>query len=113
MGATVDDIIGGIFKRNWANVTLLDVIDIILKLIQLLLMAGGAVGAFFIVKSGIDYITAFGNDQKATTGKNGLTAAIVGIVLVVLAFTLVRFINLNLVQSNKVPPQIQNPPNMN
>ena len=113
MGATVDDIIRGIFKRDWSLAGLIDVVDMLLKVIQLLLLLGGAAATFFIIRSGFEYLTAFGDEQKATKGKNGLTAAIVGVVIMILAFWIVHYVNFNLINATMEPPEIKNPPIMN
>lgn len=53
--------------------------------------------AFFLVIAfgvygGILYFTAYGNEEKATKGKNTITWAFVGALIIILAFVIVRYV---------------------
>ncbi len=109
----IDAILKGIFQRNWANASLIDVIDILLKSIQLLLLLGGVVAAIFIIQSGTEYLMAFGQEAKAAKGKNGLIAAVTGIIIIVIAFSLVGMVTGMIVKPDKIPQMIKTPPAMN
>ncbi|MEK7201994.1 MAG: hypothetical protein AAB669_00455 [Patescibacteria group bacterium] len=51
-----------------------------------------AVLAFvYLIMSGVNYITAGGDSEKATKARTGILNAIIGIVVVVLAFFILRF----------------------
>lgn len=51
-----------------------------------------AVLAFvYLIISGVNYITAGGDAEKATKARNGILNAIIGIVVIVLAFFILRF----------------------
>lgn len=57
--------------------------------------------AFFLVIAfgvygGILYITAYGNEEKATKGKNTITWSIIGAIVIILAFVIVRFVSITL-----------------
>lgn len=45
----------------------------------------------YLMMSGISYITAGGDSEKATKARNGIINAIIGIVVVVLSFFILRF----------------------
>ncbi len=66
-----------------------DVLDGALKLAFAFL---GAVAVGFIIYGGITYITSSGDPQKAMKAKRILIYAIVGLVIVLLAFTIENFI---------------------
>lgn len=69
---------------------------------------------FFIIFSGIQWITSGGDKQKLQNARNRLTYAIVGLIVVLLAIFLVRVIggvfNVNLLNVNVIQRQITNPP---
>jgi len=57
--------------------------------------------AFFLVIAfgiygGILYITSYGNEEKATKGKNTFIWAIVGAIIVALAWAIIRFVAIGL-----------------
>lgn len=45
----------------------------------------------YLIMSGVKYITSGGDAGKATEARNGVINAIIGIVIVLLAFTIMRF----------------------
>lgn len=68
--------------------------------------------AFFLVIAygvygGILYMTAYGNEEKATKGKNTITWAIIGVIVIALAFVIVRYFGIVLL--NASPSTIINP----
>lgn len=52
----------------------------------------GAVAVLFIIYGGFRYITAQGNSQQMDTAKNIIIKAIIGLVIVVVAYVLVQVI---------------------
>jgi len=46
---------------------------------------------FYLIASGIKYITSGGDAAKATEARNGIVNAIIGIIIVLLSFIIVRF----------------------
>ena len=73
----------------------LDAEDTATKLINLItnwvLAIAAAVAFIYLVISGINYITAGGDAEKATKARTGILNAIIGIVVIVLAFIIIRF----------------------
>lgn len=49
-----------------------------------LLLAGG-IAVIFLIIGGINYLTAYGDEEKASTGKKTITWAIVGLIVILLA----------------------------
>lgn len=74
--------------------------DIILRVIQILLAIAGLVAVIFLVVGGFQYITAGGNEERAESSKKTITNAIIGIVIVILAFVIVRVIANALIAQN-------------
>jgi len=52
----------------------------------------GAVAFFYLIYSGILYISAAGNPDQAKKGQQGIVNAIIGIVICVLAYTIITVI---------------------
>lgn len=65
---------------------------LILSFIQIALAIVGILAVLFVMIGGFRYVTAHGNEEQAEAAKKTLTHAIVGVVLVVLAFVIVRLI---------------------
>ena len=74
------------------NLGVNDVGTIINNVINWLLGGVGAVAVVFIMVGGIQYITAIGNPEAAQKAKTTLTYAIGGLILVLAAYLIVKFI---------------------
>lgn len=74
--------------------------EIILKVINVLLAVAGLVAVIFLIVGGFRYILAGGNEESAESAKKTITNAIIGIVIIILAFVIVRVVSNALVQSN-------------
>ena len=74
--------------------------DIIMRVIQILLAIAGLVAVIFLIIGGFRYITAGGNEETAEAAKKTITNAIIGIVVVILAFVIVRVIANALITQN-------------
>lgn len=67
--------------------------DLILTIINYLLYFSGTVSILFIMLGGFWYLTSAGNDEQAEKGQKTLTNAVIGLVVVIMAFTIVRVVN--------------------
>lgn len=65
---------------------------LILGFIGIGLAIAGTLAVLFIIVGGIRYITAYGNEEQTEGAKKTLTNAIIGVVIVILAFVIVRVI---------------------
>ena len=88
-----------VFAREWTgcvvnNVATLDCIPIVFEnIINAALAFAGVVALIMIIFSGIRYVTS-GGDPKAVEGaRNTLTWAIIGLVVIVLAYLIINFIS--------------------
>ncbi len=70
---------------NAQNVTIGALVD---RVISLILFAAGALAVIYLLYSGILYITAGGDEAKATKARTGIVNAIIGIIIIVLAFVI-------------------------
>jgi hypothetical protein len=66
--------------------------DLIIRIVKYLLLLSGAIAVGFVVFGGFQYITSAGNAETAEKGKNTLINAIIGIIVVVLAYAIITVI---------------------
>ncbi len=71
-----------------ANVT-----ELLLRIINILLAIAGLVAVVFLIIGGFRYITAGGNEEAAEAGKKTIINAIIGIVVIILSFVIVRVVS--------------------
>ena len=62
------------------------------QVISIALMVVGTLAIMFLIWGGARYITARGNEEQAEDAKRTLTNAIIGIVVVILSFVIIRVI---------------------
>ena len=67
--------------------------DLVLRIIQIFLAVAGLVAVVFLIIGGFRYITAGGNEETAEAAKKTIVNAIIGIVIIILAFVIVRVIS--------------------
>ena len=72
--------------------TTADISTLITNITTLALGLAGAVAVIFIIIGAYGYLTAFGNEEKATKAKTTITWAIIGIVVIVLAEVIVTIV---------------------
>ena len=60
--------------------------------LNLIYMVSGAVAVFIIVLAGYSYVTAVGDPAKIAKAKNAIMYAIVGIVVILIAFAITQFV---------------------
>jgi glucose uptake protein GlcU len=59
---------------------------------NILLPIVGLISLLFIILGGFQYMTARGDEERAEAGKKTLTNAIIGLVIVILSFTIVTVV---------------------
>ena len=67
--------------------------DIIVLVINFLLLFAGLIAILFIVIGGYKYITSAGNAESAKSGRETVVNAIIGLVIIILAFVIVSVVN--------------------
>lgn len=77
--------------------TTLDPKKIVTNIINAALFFIGAIALIFVIWGGILYVTSGGDSEKTTQARNTLLYAIVGIVIVVLAWSIVSWASCGLV----------------
>lgn len=71
---------------------------LITTIIEIVLFIVGFLAVLFLIVGGYRYVTAHGNEEQAEAAKKTITTAIWGLVVVILAFAIVRVITLVLLE---------------
>lgn len=76
------------------DVATLACIPVIIKLVvNAALVFSGIVALFFIIFSGVKYITSNGDQAKIDSAKKTLTYAIIGLIVIFMSFTILSIIS--------------------
>jgi hypothetical protein len=67
------------------------VTNIVPKVINIILFISGTLAVFYLMFSGFQYITSAGNPDKIKNSRQGIINAIIGIVIIMSAYFLIRF----------------------
>ncbi len=73
----------------------------IMKIINIALAVAGLIAVLFLIIGGFRYITSAGNEETAEQAKKIITNAIIGVVVIILSFVIVRVIS-NALLTNQV-----------
>ncbi|OGE81781.1 MAG: hypothetical protein A3E98_01540 [Candidatus Doudnabacteria bacterium RIFCSPHIGHO2_12_FULL_48_11] len=74
--------------------------EFILKIINIALAIAGLIAVLFLIIGGFRYITAAGNEEAGAQAKKIITNSIIGIVVIILSFVIVRVISSALISQN-------------
>lgn len=69
-----------------------DLVTLILRIINALLLIAGIIAFIYLIVQGISYITAGGDAEKATAARQGVINAVIGIVIIIASFAIIRFV---------------------
>jgi quinol-cytochrome oxidoreductase complex cytochrome b subunit len=72
----------------------------ILKIINIALAVAGLIAVLFLIIGGFRYITSAGNEESAEQAKKIIVNAIIGVVVIILSFVIVRVISSALVSNS-------------
>jgi len=65
----------------------------IMKIINIALTIAGLIAVLFLIIGGFRYITSAGNEETAEQAKKIITNAIIGVIVIILSFVIVRVIS--------------------
>ena len=71
--------------------------QIINRVVGWVLILAGVIAVIYLIYGGLLYITAAGDAEKATKGRTALINAIIGIIIIALAYLIVVWVN-NVIQ---------------
>lgn len=66
--------------------------DLTSRVVNILTGVAGTIAVFFIIQNAFGIISAAGSEEKLGQHKKGLTWAIVGLLLIILSYSIIRFI---------------------
>jgi len=69
-----------------------NVSGLLFRVIQIMLAIAGLVAVIFLIIGGFRYITAGGNEEASEAAKKTITNAIIGVVIIILSFVIVRVV---------------------
>lgn len=69
-----------------------DVERVVFGIIDYMAMGASSIAIIYIIIGGIQYMTALGNPSKVTQAKGTLTWAIIGFILIIVSYIIVKFI---------------------
>jgi hypothetical protein len=86
-----------IFPGLWTNIDrnnigLNSIVQLAVNLINIALYLAGILAVIFIIIGGIKYIVSAGSPEGTKSAKNTMTNAVIGLVVVIFAGTIVSFI---------------------
>lgn len=64
--------------------------NLLTNVVDIMLFVAGALSIIYLIYSGILYITSAGNPDSAKKGQQGVLNAVIGLVIIVLAFFIAR-----------------------
>lgn len=67
--------------------------ELLVQIVQIFLEFAGAIAVIFLVIGGFQYIASRGNEEAMEKAKKSITAAVIGIVIIVMAYAIVAIIN--------------------
>jgi hypothetical protein len=67
--------------------------ELITNVVRLMLMLAGAIAVVFVIIGGYYYMTSAGNEEAAEQGKKTLINAIIGVVVIILSYTIINVIS--------------------
>ncbi len=75
---------------------------LIKTILNIILTLSGIIAVIFIIIGGFQYMTAGGNEEQAEKGRKALTNAIIGLLIVILAFTIVQVVTNTLTSASPI-----------
>lgn len=66
--------------------------DVAMNVVKWIILLAGLIAVVYLIWGGLLYITAGGDAEKATKGRTAIINAIIGIVIILLAFVIVYWV---------------------
>ena len=79
-------------KVNQVNDPITGANGILMKVVNLLSIAAGVIAVVMIMVAGIKFVTSGGESNKVSSAKNTILYSVVGLVVIVLARTVIAFV---------------------
>ena len=85
-----------------------DIFPFLIRIVNIALMLIGAIAFIYILIAGIQYITAAGVESKQAEAKNSIRAALIGVIIVMSAFSLTNWLLRELKLQDTIKKDINN-----
>jgi len=82
----------GVIPEQLADVSEFSIIDIVRGIIQFILVVAFVLAFIMLLIGGIRWITAGGDEKAVASARNMITAALIGLVVVLVAFALIKLV---------------------
>ena len=66
--------------------------EVIIRVVQIALALAGLIAILFLIIGGFRYVTAAGNEKAAESAKKTILNSIIGIIVIILAYVILRVI---------------------
>lgn len=67
--------------------------EVITRVLQILLLVAASIAVLYLIIGGIKYILSRGNEEKVESAKGTMTAAIWGLVIIIMSFAIIYIIS--------------------
>ena len=72
--------------------------QLVTNVLEILLLVAGSIAVIYLVIGGIKYVVSRGNEEKVESAKNTMTAAIWGLVIIIMSFAIIYIISETLIR---------------
>jgi len=72
--------------------------DLIITVLEILLLVGGSTAVIFLVVGGYQYVVSRGNEEAMEKAKKTISSSIIGLIVIVMSFVVIRIITAVLLQ---------------
>lgn len=86
----IKDLFGAVDKKSPAGAA--TAADLIVVIVQLLLLVAASIAVIFLMIGGYRYVAARGSEEATEAAKKTMTSSILGLVIIILAFAIIRVI---------------------
>lgn len=73
---------------------------LITSIVSILLVVAGAIAVVFLIIGGYQYVTSRGNEEASEAAKKTISSAIVGLVVIIMSFVVIRIVASILITGN-------------
>lgn len=88
-------------------------VNVVRGIIQFILVVAFVAAFVFLIIGGVRWITAGGDEKAVASARNTITAALIGLVIVLVAYAIIRlveiFFNVNIITGGVTIPNITTP----
>lgn len=104
----------GITPTELTDVAAFSIVDIVRAIIQFILVVAFVLAFIMLLIGGIRWITAGGDEKAVGSARNMITAALIGLVVVLVAFALIKlvetFFGVSIISGGVAIPKVQQAP---